>query len=153
MIQLESSCASPSASPTPHHISSDSLDFQFTGIGQESDQAPLDPQVRNLFDSLQIALRTQPNSFVMRFVTSEKYYIIMLDLKFDCTKRAKKVQRHSFLFRFIDDADGLSALLDFLAAMDYVTLQSPIHTAALSCLKALMNNSVIHFPFKSDVFK
>ena len=45
-------------------------------------------------------------------------------------------------FRFIDDADGLSALLDFLAAMDYVTLQSPIHTAALSCLKALMNNSV-----------
>ena len=44
--------------------------------------------------------------------------------------------------RFIDDAEGLSALLDFLAAMDYVTLQSPIHTAALSCLKALMNNSV-----------
>lgn len=105
---LEDSCPSPSSSPTPHHISTDSLDFQFTGNGQELDQARLDPQVRNLFDSLQIALRTQPNSFVMRF---------------------------------IDDADGLSALLDFLAAMDYVTLQSPIHTAALSCLKALMNNS------------
>ena len=66
LIKLENSCPSPSSSPTPHHISSDSLDFQFTGIGQESDQARLDPQVRNLFDSLQIALRTQPNSFVMR---------------------------------------------------------------------------------------
>merc|ERR1719361_2722014 len=105
---LENSCPSESSSPTPHHLSTDSLDFQFTSNGQESDEVTLDPQVRNLFDSLQIALRTQPNSFVMRF---------------------------------IDDAEGLSALLDFLAAMDYVTLQSPIHTAALSCLKALMNNS------------
>merc|ERR1719361_2688813 len=77
---LENTCPSPSSSPTPHHLSTDSLDFQFTSNGQDSDPARLDPEVRNLFDSLQIALRTQPNSFVMRF---------------------------------IDDADGLSALLDF----------------------------------------
>ena len=59
-------------------------------------------------DSLQIALRTQPNSFVMRFM----------------------------------EAEGLTQLLDFLAAMDYETRQSSIHTALLGCIKALMNNSV-----------
>ena len=61
-------------------------------------------------DSLQIALRTQPNSFVARFM----------------------------------EADGLIKVLDFLAAMDYETRQSSIHTALLGCTKALMNNSVIY---------
>ena len=59
-------------------------------------------------DSLQIALRTQPHSFVSRFM----------------------------------EADGLIKVLDFLAAMDYETRQSSIHTALLGCTKALMNNSV-----------
>ena len=70
-------------------------------------------------DALQIALRTQPNSFVTRFV----------------------------------DANGLSALLDFLARIDddysnneddvvhAVVNGSAVHTALLGCLKALMNNS------------
>ena len=59
-------------------------------------------------ENLQIALRTQPNSFVTRFM----------------------------------EAEGLTQLLDFLAAMDYETRQSSIHTALLGCIKALMNNSV-----------
>ena len=59
-------------------------------------------------DGLQIALRTQPNSFVTRFMETE----------------------------------GLIKVLDFLAAMDYETQQSSIHTALLGCVKALMNNSV-----------
>jgi len=58
-------------------------------------------------DGLQIALRTQPHSFVARFM----------------------------------EADGLPCLLDFLAGMDWDTAQSSIHTAALGCVKALMNNS------------
>jgi hypothetical protein len=40
------------------------------------------------------------------------------------------------------EADGLLKVLDFLAAMDYDTRQSSIHTALLGCTKALMNNSV-----------
>jgi dishevelled associated activator of morphogenesis len=75
-------------------------------------QYPPDPEeVRSRarqLDGLQIALRTQPNSFVTRFI----------------------------------DLDGLDAVLDFLAALDYQTAQSSIHTALLACLKALMNNSV-----------
>ena len=43
--------------------------------------------------------------------------------------------------RFME-ADGLLKVLDFLAAMDYDTRQSSIHTALLGCTKALMNNSV-----------
>ena len=66
-------------------------------------------RARNL-DGLQIALRTQPNSFVARFM----------------------------------EADGLIKLLDFLAAMDFETRESSIHTALLGCIKALMNNSVSH---------
>ena len=58
-------------------------------------------------DGLQIALRTQPHSFVSRFL----------------------------------EADGLGCLLALLAAMDWDTAQSVIHTAALGCVKALMNNS------------
>ena len=38
--------------------------------------------------------------------------------------------------------DGLKCLLDLLAGMDWDTGQSSIHTAALGCVKALMNNSV-----------
>ena len=40
------------------------------------------------------------------------------------------------------ELDGLDAILDFLAALDYPTAQSSIHSALLACLKALMNNSV-----------
>ena len=58
-------------------------------------------------DGLQIALRTQPHSFVSRFL----------------------------------EADGLGCLLNLLAGMDWDTGQSVIHTAALGCVKALMNNS------------
>ncbi len=38
--------------------------------------------------------------------------------------------------------DGLNCLLELLATMDWDTAQSNIHTAALGCVKALMNNSV-----------
>ena len=58
--------------------------------------------------SLQIALRTQPHSFVSRFM----------------------------------EADGLTCLLNLLAGLDWDTAQSNIHTAALGCVKAVMNNSV-----------
>ena len=44
--------------------------------------------------------------------------------------------------RFVAELDGLDAILDFLAALDYRTAQSSIHAALLACLKALMNNSV-----------
>ena len=40
------------------------------------------------------------------------------------------------------DQIWLFQVLDFLAAMDYDTRQSSIHTALLGCTKALMNNSV-----------
>ena len=80
--------------------------------GSDEPEAYVDA-VRNLeagrVDSLVIALRTQPNSFVMRF---------------------------------IEDWDGLSAILDALVSMDYQTGQGPVHTALLGCLKALMNHSV-----------
>src|SRR5207249_4831453 len=39
------------------------------------------------------------------------------------------------------ELDGLSCLLNFLSNMDYETAQSTIHTSAIGCLKALMNNS------------
>lgn len=58
--------------------------------------------------SLQIALRTQPHSFVSRFM----------------------------------EAEGLTCLLSLLAGLDWDTAQSNIHTAALGCVKALMNNSI-----------
>eukprot|EP00095_Tigriopus_kingsejongensis_P000197 snap_masked-scaffold41_size498431-processed-gene-1.12 protein:Tk00197 transcript:snap_masked-scaffold41_size498431-processed-gene-1.12-mRNA-1 annotation:"disheveled-associated activator of" len=58
-------------------------------------------------DSLQIALRTQPNSFVTRFM----------------------------------EVDGLASILNYLSSMDYDTRQSILHTTALGCLKAMMNNS------------
>ena len=38
--------------------------------------------------------------------------------------------------------NGLNCLLDLLAGMDWDTAQSSIHTAALGCMKALMNNTV-----------
>ena len=47
-----------------------------------------------------------------------------------------------FCCRFVAELDGLDAILDFLAALDYRTAQSSIHAALLACLKALMNNSV-----------
>ncbi len=36
----------------------------------------------------------------------------------------------------------MNCLLELLATMDWDTAQSNIHTAALGCVKALMNNSV-----------
>ncbi len=36
----------------------------------------------------------------------------------------------------------MNCLLELLASMDWDTAQSNIHTAALGCVKALMNNSV-----------
>ena len=46
----------------------------------------------------------------------------------------------SFVSRFLE-GEGLGCLLALLAAMDWDTAQSTIHTAALGCVKALMNNS------------
>merc|ERR1719273_1107913 len=66
----------------------------------------LEGRARSL-DGLQIALRTQPHSFVSRFL----------------------------------EADGLGCLLNLLAGMDWDTGQAAIQTAALGCVKALMNNS------------
>ena len=40
------------------------------------------------------------------------------------------------------EAEGLNCLLNLLAGLDWDTAQSNIHTAALGCVKALMNNSV-----------
>ncbi|XP_063226391.1 disheveled-associated activator of morphogenesis 1 isoform X2 [Bacillus rossius redtenbacheri] len=58
----------------------------------------------------------------------------------DGLKTALRTQPHSFVLRFIE-LDGLQALLGFLAAMDYPTAQSPVHTSLIGCVKALMNNS------------
>merc|ERR1719195_2154961 len=70
-------------------------------------EAEVSQRVRSL-DGLQIALRTQPHSFVSRFM----------------------------------EADGLTCLLNLLAGLDWDTAQSNIHTAALGCVKAVMNNSI-----------
>ena len=43
------------------------------------------------------------------------------------------------------EAEGLNCLLSLLAGLDWDTAQSNIHTVALGCVKALMNNSV-RFP-------
>ena len=76
--------------------------LQFPSTGDELVQ-----RCRSLH-SLQIALRTQPHSFVSRFM----------------------------------EAEGLNCLLSLLAGLDWDTAQSDIHTVALGCVKALMNNSV-----------
>ena len=47
----------------------------------------------------------------------------------------------SFVVRFIEQ-EGLQCILNFLTRMDYQVSESSIHTAAIGCLKALMNNSV-----------
>ena len=47
----------------------------------------------------------------------------------------------SFVVRFIEQ-DGLQCLVDFLSKMDEDTASSPVHTAVIGCIKALMNNSV-----------
>ena len=43
--------------------------------------------------------------------------------------------------RFIEQ-EGLQCILNFLTGMDYHVSESSIHTAAIGCLKALMNNPV-----------
>ena len=53
---------------------------------------------------------------------------------------ALRTQPHSFVSQFLQ-ADGLNCLLRLLAGLDWETAQSSIHTAALGCVKALMNNS------------
>ncbi|KAK3092739.1 hypothetical protein FSP39_006760 [Pinctada imbricata] len=58
----------------------------------------------------------------------------------DSLKTALRTQPMSFVTRFIDQ-DGLQHLLAFLQCMDYRTSESPIHTSAIGCVKALMNNS------------
>ena len=47
----------------------------------------------------------------------------------------------SFVVRFIEQ-EGLQCILNFLTRMDFQVSESSIHTAAIGCLKALMNNSV-----------
>ena len=78
-----------------------SLQLQFPTNNEEISQ-----RCKSL-DGLQIALRTQPHSFVSRFLES----------------------------------NGLQCLLNLLSGMDWDTAQSNIHTAALGCVKAIMNNS------------
>ncbi|XP_023325482.1 disheveled-associated activator of morphogenesis 1 [Eurytemora carolleeae] len=58
----------------------------------------------------------------------------------DCLQIALRTQPHSFVSRFLEE-NGLNCLLDLLAGMDWDTAQSSIHTAALGCMKALMNNT------------
>ena len=73
-----------------------SLQLQFPTNNEEISQ-----RCKSL-DGLQIALRTQPHSFVSRFLES----------------------------------NGLQCLLNLLSGMDWETAQSNIHTAALGCVKA-----------------
>ncbi|XP_070577470.1 disheveled-associated activator of morphogenesis 2-like isoform X2 [Ptychodera flava] len=58
----------------------------------------------------------------------------------DSLKTALRTQPMRFVMRFIE-LDGLSCLLNFLSKMDYDTVESPIHTSIIGCIKALMNNS------------
>ncbi|XP_071834837.1 disheveled-associated activator of morphogenesis 1-like isoform X2 [Apostichopus japonicus] len=74
-------------------------------IAEEDDEVETRTKV---MDSLKTALRTQPMSFVIRFL----------------------------------ELDGLTVLLDFLQQMDFVTMESGIHTSCIGCIKALMNNSL-----------
>ncbi|KAM9777941.1 disheveled-associated activator of morphogenesis 1 [Neosynchiropus ocellatus] len=55
-------------------------------------------------------------------------------------KTALRTQPMRFVTRFID-LDGLSCILNFLKSMNYETMESPIHTSLIGCIKALMNNS------------
>lgn len=58
----------------------------------------------------------------------------------DNLKTALRTQPMSFVTRFIE-LDGLQSLLNFLEKMNYETMQGSTHTAAIGCIKALMNNS------------
>ncbi|PIK62467.1 putative disheveled-associated activator of morphogenesis 1 isofor m X1 [Apostichopus japonicus] len=58
----------------------------------------------------------------------------------DSLKTALRTQPMSFVIRFLE-LDGLTVLLDFLQQMDFVTMESGIHTSCIGCIKALMNNS------------
>ncbi|XP_022645280.1 disheveled-associated activator of morphogenesis 1-like isoform X2 [Varroa jacobsoni] len=59
---------------------------------------------------------------------------------FESLKTALRTQTNSFVTRFLDE-QGLLRLLDFLSAMDRQTFESSVHTSAIGCVKALMNNS------------
>ncbi|RVE57660.1 hypothetical protein OJAV_G00218690 [Oryzias javanicus] len=58
----------------------------------------------------------------------------------DGLKTALRTQPIRFVTRFLD-LDGLSCILNFLKSMDYETAESQVHTSAIGCFKALMNNS------------
>lgn len=47
----------------------------------------------------------------------------------------------SFVTRFLE-LEGVQCLEKFLTNMDFQVAESNIHTAAIGCFKALMNNSV-----------
>ena len=90
-------------------------------------EAEVSQRVRSL-DGLQIALRTQPHSFVSRFL--------------DCQVRSRYLhylccENKSPLL----PCQGFTCLLSLLAGLDWDSAQSAIHTAALGCVKAIMNNS------------
>uniref|UniRef100_UPI00358E1AC9 disheveled-associated activator of morphogenesis 2-like isoform X1 n=2 Tax=Myxine glutinosa TaxID=7769 RepID=UPI00358E1AC9 len=55
-------------------------------------------------------------------------------------KTALRTQPMSFVTRFIEQ-DGLTSLLTFYNNMDPATVESPVHTALIGCVKALLNNS------------
>uniref|UniRef100_A0A8C4QTC2 GBD/FH3 domain-containing protein n=1 Tax=Eptatretus burgeri TaxID=7764 RepID=A0A8C4QTC2_EPTBU len=55
-------------------------------------------------------------------------------------KTALRTQPMSFVTRFIEQ-DGLTSLLAFYNNMDPATTESPVHTALIGCVKALLNNS------------
>lgn len=59
----------------------------------------------------------------------------------DSLKTALRTQPMKFVMRFLD-LDGLSVLLNYLEKMDFETMESPIHTSVIGCIKALMNNSL-----------
>ncbi|XP_039293436.1 disheveled-associated activator of morphogenesis 1 isoform X3 [Nilaparvata lugens] len=58
----------------------------------------------------------------------------------DSLKTALRTQPHSFVQHFVE-SQGLASILTCLSTMDYATAQSPVHTALIGCVKALMNNS------------
>ncbi len=55
----------------------------------------------------------------------------------------------SFVVRFIE-LEGLQCVLSFLSNMDHTTAHGPIHTSAIGCIKAFMNNSVSTTYFIAD---
>ncbi|KAM4540814.1 disheveled-associated activator of morphogenesis 1 [Fundulus diaphanus] len=55
-------------------------------------------------------------------------------------KTALRTQPIRFVTGFLEQ-DGLSCILNYLKSMDYETVESPVHTSLIGCIKALMNSS------------